>query len=370
MKRAVFMAFLIISSIVLTSCDISPYIQPGILTPAENAADAATQTAETLAAGTDTGEVEPPETTAELPPEPANPRAADPEETSPSPEAPAPAVAAEPEKPHIFTNIPRIGEYKTPYHCTKHSRIFNETYHQPGVLLSGIITDPKELSEWLARLSAEPVKTEECDISDFNIYEAVKLGVTREQLEEFSYGTNGYYLWDLNIDLLMSDDAASVEEYYSSEGDYAGMMNRYGLLKIKLALESLVGIPAMAEFYGSGDTDIDTLVWTLADREAEWSISDFVTHFDISEEQLVGVVRSCLNESAGREVAVEIVESDKGRYVMPDAEYSEREFSDIFSRINLDRLYTEDGLADVMTAAGSGMRPVLVDELICSDLGK
>ena len=89
----------------------------------------------------------------------------------------------------------------------------------------------------------------------------------------------------------------------------------------------------------------------------------------ISEEQFTDVIKSCLDEMAGREVSVNQNTTDGGRYLLPDAEYSENEYSDIFSRINLDRLFTEEGLEEVSAAIESGDYPVLVDELICTDIG-
>ena len=358
MKRGAIYVCLIIfvSAVFFVSCDISEYIQSEMLTYDENSADDIIKLPEEIGL----------ETTAEEPVPVADPREALPDETLNSYEVPASAVAQEAEQPHIFTILPMIGEYKTPYHCTKHSRIFNETYHQPGVLIF-YINDPEMIARF-NEITLEPEKTEDCDISNQNIYEAVKLGVTREQLEEFCYGTNNYYLWDYNIEILLSGDEDAVEEYYSSSGNYAEMMDRYGILKIKLALEAVVGIQAMAKFYGDSETNIDTLVWTLANRESEWSLADFIGYFGITEDQLVDVIRSCINESADRKVTSDVVVTEGGRYVMPDSEYSQREYSGIFSRINLERLFSENGVEEIKAAEASGMRPVLVDEMICSDI--
>ena len=99
------------------------------------------------------------------------------------------------------------------------------------------------------------------------------------------------------------------------------------------------------------------------------SIADFVLYFAVSEEQLSSVISSCIDEMAGREVSLNQSTTDGGRYLLPDAEYSESEYSDIFSRINFDRLFTEEGLEEVSAAIESGERPVLIDEMICSDIG-
>ena len=264
---------------------------------------------------------------------------------------------AVPSKAAPATMLPMILGYGVDYNCA-HRFIFNQSYHNIFFVEKLIPLDKFE--EWR---QTPDEKSEDCDFSNKTIYEIIKyFDISRDDFTEWYYSTNNYYLCDFDIDILYSSDADTVETFYRSSGNYAEMMNRYGLLKIKLGLEALVGNEKYAGYLDAAQSD-------TANRENEWSIADFVLYFAVSEEQLSSVISSCIDEMAGREVSLNQSTTDGGRYLLPDAEYSESEYSDIFSRINFDRLFTEEGLEEVSAAIESGERPVLIDEMICSDIG-
>ncbi len=295
-------------------------------------------------------------------PQPGDPDAPSGDDTTSADDSPAPAEAK--------TVLPMILGYGVSYNCV-HRFVFNQSYHGgTGPNLLPLLVGEDEFAEW-QNIPTE--KTDECDFANKNIYELIRhFEVTREQFTKWYYSTNSYYLCDYDIDLLYSSTADAVEAFYRSSGNMAEMMNRYGMLKIKVALEDLVGREAYAGYIGIDTNDETAVALDAANREAEWCIADFVRYFDIKEDQLVGVISSCLNETAGREVAVNQSTTDGGRYILPDAEFSSdpawKDYSDMFSRINLDRLYTEEGSEPVSAALESGEYPVLVDEMICTEI--
>ena len=287
----------------------------------------------------------------------ADPREVVPDETSPSSEAPDAAYA--------MTIMPAILGYGVDYNCV-HRFIFNQSYH--NIFFFDKLVSGESFEEW--RMIPD-VKTDDCDFSNKNIYEFIKyFEISRDAFSKWYYSTNVYYLCDYDINLLYSSDDETVDTFYRSSGNYAEMMNRYGLLKIKTKLEEFVGREKYAGYIGVDTRNAEAMANGLANREAEWCISDFVSYFMITEPQLVSVIQQCMNEFVGREVSVNQSTTDGGRYILPDAEYSEAcgAYSDIFSRINLDRLYTEEGAEQLSSALESDISPVLVDELLCTDI--
>ena len=358
-------ALILAASMILSSCDrqLADLIAISSDTDSPSQTEAAQTEAvptETSPSETDAAQTAAADETSDNPEDPppvppAAPGEAGSDETAPA-EAPAPAIA--------LTTLPVIGPTGIGYNCA-HRFVFNQSYHNFTDI--DRLIDKGEFEEW-RQVPAN--KTDDCDYADKNIYEIIQyFEIPRDDFERWYYSTMNYYLYDFDIDILYSSDAGTVETFYRSSGNYGDMMNRYGLLRIKIELENLVGREKYAAYLGVNTNDAEAMAFGLANRECEWSIADFAAYFALTEEQYISAVQAYVDEIAGREVALNQYTSDGGRFILPDTEFSAFGYPDIFSRVNLDILFAAEPSEDVTAAIESGEYPVLIDEMICSGFG-
>ena len=217
----------------------------------------------------------------------------------------------------------------------------------PGALIQYVGSE--NFNDWLDTVQAE--HPDDYTGQYINLYEFIRyFGIGREAFEEIYYTSNDYYAWEYDLDMLFSDDAEAVYDYYRVE-NYGAEHKRERqrqLMSVKFAVQSLI------------DSD-DYTLWmeeTVKNGSvASWSIAEAVYRFDIPEDALVARVnQQCYGiEPEPEPIVEEVYEDGSTKVVSPP----QNNFVYVFdlSVIYDDRAEFEAWIADEKY-------PVLVDEHI------
>lgn len=214
-----------------------------------------------------------------------------------------------------------------------HEKMGLNAFHGFPVEIHDLVTD-EQFDKWMeiAYKYNEEHAPPECKYMYYNVYEMIKyFKIPRDTLEQLYECTNTYYLHDYNIDLFYSGDDAAVYEYYANGGNKELMEHRVKILEIKYSIRRLITFELYQAWSGK-----ETAVYLEGSDTISvlnWSIPEFIYHFNISEDDFIG----CLK-----------IDSTKN-----------------LNYLNYDKIYRDN--ADIKSFIESGMLPRDIDDLVCGD---